>query len=318
MKTRSDGPGRATRFPAGASHRTIAWPLLVVLLLLALPAERLHGEVETPDSLLRRGFGAYERGDFDECAELLLRYIENGGRTANNYYFAACCLARAGDRDRACRCLDQAINLGLKDLPDLDADPDLSALRDDARWPALSARYRERREAYLRTLNPDLIRMYEEDQAERTAPPESVDWAKAAPREVERRQATLALVQAGGLKAADDYFHAAAILQHGGDSTSYRLAHELALECSRRDSTHAACRWLAAAARDRYLHSTGRPQIYGTQFRYVNGLWTLEPIDSTAVNDVERARWHVPSLRTSQRRVEEMNREIGATPRRRR
>lgn len=318
MKTRTARPGGGAKNPAHSSLQPVAALLLAVLCLLALPSGGLRGEVETPDSLLRRGFGAYERGDFDECAEYLLRYIENGGRTANNYYFAACCLARAGDRDRACRCLDQAINLGLKDLPDLDADPDLAGLRGDARWPALAQRYRERRQAYLQSLNGDLMRMYEEDQAERTAPPESVDWARAAPREVERRQATLALVRSGGLKVADDYFHAAAILQHGGDSTSYRLAHELALECSRRDTTHAACRWLAAAARDRYLHSTGRPQIYGTQFRYVNGLWTLEPIDSTAVNDDERARWHVPALRTAQRRVEEMNREIGATSRRRR
>ena len=279
----------------------------LLLLLVAAPTGR--SEVEPPDSLLRRGFGAYERGDYADCAAHLIRHIEGGARTPNNHYFAACCLARAGDRDRAFRYLEQAITLGLKDLADLDEDPDLAGLHDDPRWPGLAERYGERRRAYLRTLNADLLRMYEEDQADREAPPESVDWAAVAPRESERRRATLALVESGGLKASEDYFHAAMILQHGGDSTSYRLAHELALECTRRDSTHQAARWLAAAAKDRYLHSTGKAQWYGTQFRYANGLWTLEPIDTTAVSDQERARWHVPALRTSKKRVEEMNRE---------
>jgi len=115
------------------------------------------------------------------------------------------------------------------------------------------------------------------------------------------------ILAAGDVKAADDYFHAAMVLQHGQGPEDYKLAHELALKASELDADHSTARWLAAAAKDRYLHSIGEPQIYGTQFRKVDGKWTLEPIDESAVTDEERARWGVPPLASAKEREKAMN-----------
>jgi hypothetical protein len=46
----------------------------------------------------------------------------------------------------------------------------------------------------------------------------------------------------------------------------------------------------------------GLPQIYGTQLISIDGRWTLEPFDRTAVTDEERARWAVLLLKSVSRR----------------
>jgi TonB family protein len=53
---------------------------------------------------------------------------------------------------------------------------------------------------------------------------------------------------------------------------------------------HEPARWLAAAALDRHLLSTGEPQQYGTQFQIRDSTWYLSPIDTAAVSDAERRR----------------------------
>ena len=66
------------------------------------------------------------------------------------------------------------------------------------------------------------------------------------------------------------------------------------LKATELDPDLAVARWLAAAAKDRYLWNVDKPQIYGTQFRRIDdGTWTLEPIDESAVTDEERAAWAV-------------------------
>ena len=128
-----------------------------------------------------------------------------------------------------------------------------------------------------------------------------------APRDGARLQRVKEIVEAGEVKTADDYFHAAMVLQHGQDPEDFKLAHELALKASEMDAEHSSARWLAAAAKDRYLQNVGKPQIYGTQFRKVDGTWTLDPIDESAVTDEERARWGVPPLAKAKERAEAMN-----------
>jgi hypothetical protein len=51
-------------------------------------------------------------------------------------YNAACGWSRAGHTDRALASLGMALQLGWTDLPQIDADPDLAALRGRADWPA--------------------------------------------------------------------------------------------------------------------------------------------------------------------------------------
>jgi hypothetical protein len=61
------------------------------------------------------------------------------------------------------------------------------------------------------------------------------------------------------------------------------------------------------ASENRYLQRIGKPQIYGTQFLFVDGAWTLEPIDTTALTDSRRGEWEVPSQAKSREYMNRMN-----------
>jgi hypothetical protein len=169
---------------------------------------------------------------------------------------------------------------------------------------------REVQARYERTVNAELHRMYLEDQAARRLPYDQIDWKVVSARDAEHRKRVDEMIAAGELTAADDYYHAAMIFQHGSHPADYARANELAREAVRRDPTHARARWLVAATHDRHLKSQGKPQIYGTQFSRIkpDGLWTLEPIDEDAVTDAQRVEMGVPPLAESRRRADAMNR----------
>jgi hypothetical protein len=177
-------------------------------------------------------------------------------------------------------------------------------LRDDARWAGVLVRATDNRAAFLATVNEELLRIYEEDQADRSG---KIDWAGVGPRDEARRRRVLELLASGEVNSADDHFHAAMVLQHGSAPDDFNRAHELSLKAAELNPDHHSAKWLAAAARDRYLQSIGEPQIYGTQFRKIDGTWTLDPIDEAAVSDAERARWGVPPLDEARRRAARMN-----------
>jgi hypothetical protein len=67
---------------------------------------------------------------------------------------------------------------------------------------------------------------------------------------------------------------------------------------------------LAAAAKDRFLMHSGKPQLYGTQFVLEGETWVLYEVDPS-ITDEERARWGVPPLAEARRSAEEMNRREG-------
>jgi hypothetical protein len=115
-------------------------------------------------------------------------------------------------------------------------------------------------------------------------------------------------IEQNALRTADDYLHAALIMQHGSTPEAYALARKLAEKAVQLRPWLAEARWLYAAATDRYLQSTGKPQIFGTQYKQVNGQWTLEPFDPAAISDAERARWRAHSLAERLKFIEEVNR----------
>lgn len=142
--------------------------------------------------------------------------------------------------------------------------------------------------------HPELQRLYEADQAVREG-----DWAELsedslqaiAEADARRRQRVEALLEAGEVQTAEDYFRAAIIFQHGSDSTAYRRAYELAQEAVRLDATHEEAKQLVAMAYDRWQQSLDRPQVYGTQFTRRGGRWLLvPPVDTAQVTDAERRR----------------------------
>lgn len=130
-------------------------------------------------------------------------------------------------------------------------------------------------------------------------------------RDLRRRQRAAALIDAGDLHAAEDFFHAARIFQHGDAPEDAWRAHQLALQAAELGCRPA--RWLAAAAYDRWLMYQGEPQKYGTQ--YVSDgkrqrLWNVDP----ATTDDERSAWDVPPLAEQLRKAEEATRLHPPTP----
>lgn len=123
----------------------------------------------------------------------------------------------------------------------------------------------------------ELRRLYESDQADRRwdRPPTPEQWKEIAKRDAERRDRVMELVRSGALATAEDYFHAAMVLQHGSGSEDILIAHILATVAG--FEGHAGGRWLSAAALDRYLHRTDEPQRLGTQYvrEPPDGSWSL-------------------------------------------
>ena len=166
--------------------------------------------------------------------------------------------------------------------------------------------------AYLKTINPELFHIFEEDQGDRAGgDPSKIKWAEVGPRDAKRRERVRQILEAGGAKAAADYFHAAMVFQHGHEVSDYQLCHKLALKAAELGPANKQVLWLAAASKDRELMNLGKPQLYGTQFRTENGKWVLYQVDSL-VTDEERAKWNVPPLEQARKRAEAMNqRKIG-------
>jgi hypothetical protein len=199
-----------------------------------------------------------------------------------------------------------AIERGYRHSGWLQQDTDLVSLHDDKRWLDIVLACNTAEENYLQTINRELYILYQQDQADRRGG-DDIDWSQISERDQKRRIMVEQMLEKGEVKMADDYFHAAMIFQHGSDGESYQLAHELALKAVELDSTKSVAKWLACAAKDRFLWHIGEPQWYGTQFIQIDGLWTIDPIDTTMITDEERLEWNVPTLFEARQRVRQMN-----------
>ena len=120
-----------------------------------------------------------------------------------------------------------------------------------------------------------------------------------------RRVQTRALLDAGALKTGADYRAAAFVFQHGSTPEDYLLAHTLAVAATARGADGS---WIAAATLDRYLQTTGKPQIYGTQTRKTNDApATLEPYDRALIPDSLRTALAVPPQSQQDARLAAIN-----------
>jgi hypothetical protein len=149
--------------------------------------------------------------------------------------------------------------------------------------------------------NPEMQRLFKEDQADRASL--NVDWKVVKPRDDARRAATRELLDRGQLKSAEDYKAAAFIFQHGGEPGDYLLAHSLAIVAVAKGDPTAT--WIASATLDRYLQRIGQKQIYGTQFtrpKAADASYTQEPFDRTLISDALRKelRVHDSALQAKQ------------------
>jgi hypothetical protein len=277
------------------------------LLALILPA-LLSAQSDTPQA----ADAAYERKDYTACGAIFSRL----GHQANNttwLYNAAACFALGGNKDAAFALLDELVALGWMNTRLLRDDPDFQALRDDRRWAGVLAGSEANWKKKFGNDNAELWSLRDGDDADRQ--PWVTDLAAAVQRDRARLARVKEIVAAGGLKTANDYFNAAMLHQHGIAPDDFLQARALALRAAEMDPANARAKWLAAAAQDRYLRSIGKPQIYGTQFKQIDGVWQLEPVDESAVTDEERAKWNVPPLADAKRRAAAMNKtKPGAPP----
>jgi hypothetical protein len=135
-----------------------------------------------------------------------------------------------------------------------------------------------------------------------------VDWQKVRQRDEQRRLRVLEILRSATLTAAEDYYHAAMVLQHGGQPADYLLAHILTVAAVGKGYQEAL--WLSAATLDRYLDSVGKSQVFGTQYhqRGPSQPWTQEPYQRDLLTDALRKQFGVPALSGQAGKVERMNR----------
>lgn len=261
------------------------------------------------DSLSVAASKAYAEADWPEAARLFAGAIANGVDDPGTVYNCACCFALSNQPDSAFHYLNLSIKQDFTNVQHLQRDTDLTELHNDARWPELVERMSEAQHAYLERegLNAELFYMMKADQAARLDV-DTIPWDSVKVEDDKRLARVKELAANNELKLAQDYFNAALICQHGSDSTDFRLANTLAKQAATLDTSYFSAKWLSAASWDRYLQSMDLPQIYGTQFKQDSaGVWTLEPIDTTAVTDEERARLGVPSLEDARMQAQRMN-----------
>jgi len=141
--------------------------------------------------------------------------------------------------------------------------------------------------------------LFKADQADRS----STRWKKysdkrrfeiIARRDVGRRKKlTLVLSHATGLHGRD-YFSAGLVMQHSTTKSGIRTARKLAKKSYLLG--YQPGRWLYAAATDRLLIMSGKPQRFGTQFRKTpQGTWELSPLERSTT-DKERRQYKVMPL----------------------
>ncbi len=168
---------------------------------------------------------------------------------------------------------------------------------------------REQKKRAAEALSQELAELYKADQGDRE------NWAKMShdeqmavtPRDEQRRKRVMQIVRASQLATSDDYYHAAMVLQHGDKPEDFLLAHELATIAAFKGRADA--KWLAAAALDRFLHNIGRPQHFGTQYKYEgDSPWTQDPYDRS-LPDALRKEFGVPPMREQKKQLEEMNKQ---------
>jgi hypothetical protein len=151
--------------------------------------------------------------------------------------------------------------------------------------------------------NPEMQQIYEADQQARK---DFVEFSRAAdalvPGDAERRIQTRKLLANDKLRTAEDYTRAAFVFQHGNTPDDFLFAHTLAMIAAARGEEDAL--WIASATLDRYLQSTGKRQIYGTQIKEkADHTATLEPYNRELVSDAIRRELGVQPIAVQEERL---------------
>lgn len=277
---------------------------VVLALVLALPAG-----AQTFQELIDQAVAALDKSEWPRCAEL---FSSAGGAAPQNrkaaraFVSAAACSAAAGQKDAAFGYLDKAASRGYDEVERAGRISQLQPLHEDPRWKAFLQGVEARLAEREKSNNAELARLYKEDQEDRRGDMKTADWTAISARDKARQDRVHQILAEGGAKTADDHHRAAMVFQHGDTDEEIAKAHELSLKAVELDPEHPSARWLAAASKDRLLMRQGKPQLYATQYKKVDGKWVLHEVDPS-VTDEERAKWDCPSLEKAKKRAETMN-----------
>ena len=151
--------------------------------------------------------------------------------------------------------------------------------------------------------NPEMARIFDQDQKDRAAWFTLTRSEKKAveKRDAVRRERVGEMIRSGLLNTGEDFEKAAWVFQHGDKPSDFEMAHALALTASASEPFRGT--WIAAASFDRYLHSTGKPQIFGT------GLDDRTRVDKDFLPDSIRVANCVPSLAVRQQQIRQIAQE---------
>ena len=106
--------------------------------------------------------------------------------------------------------------------------------------------------------------LFLQDQRDRGPTGNTGPSDQIALRDAKRLARAKELLQSGALVSGDDFHDAAFIFQHSLKPDDYLTAHVLATAAIAKGDKRSL--WIAAASLDRYLQSTGKPQLFGTQY----------------------------------------------------
>lgn len=166
--------------------------------------------------------------------------------------------------------------------------------------------------------NAHLTALYQADQNERqlifraSAARRDVIAAQVWKNDARRIEEVRNLLREHGIATAEDYWHAAFIMQHGENEGDIQLAHSFSIIATELSPGEKKYRWLTAASWDRILTRRKQPQWYGTQFQAEksSGKQVLAPVASGVITDEERKALGVPTLQESM----EMERQLNSNP----
>ena len=170
--------------------------------------------------------------------------------------------------------------------------------------------------AVLPADNPELKALFAEGNGDRNPEAGEINWDLVNYRDADRRDRVREILRAGEIRTALDYYHAAAIFQHGKTADELRMALSLAWIAATADPSSRDAMFLSASAFDRLMKSYRQAQWYGTQAdkRESDGRWELYPVRKGAVSDAERKRFGLPSLEEIQKQIESANSAAGQQP----
>ena len=280
------------------------------LLLACAPAIAQQASVESAWARNQRGMQAYEQKDYAGCAAILTALsADPASRSADTRYNAACCQALAGHPDRAVPLLEQASEIDLLSVAQVEQDSDLASVRAMETWPGLRGRLAEREHTHLagmnRELRNELARRVALDQDTRgkliaagNPPPQALNADMARIDQDNTAWAKAILAKQGwpgydliGKDGAGSFF---LLVQHADADPAFQKQ-ALDLMKAAVDRRQASAGQLAYLT-DRVLSSEGKPQRYGTQFTMVDGKLAPEPIEDAEHVDARRLALGMPTM----------------------